>query len=150
MEEIKEELNKIQKILIEKFNPLAIILFGSFARGTQNLESDIDIAIVSKNNNKKDIFEIKQELEEIVSRDVDLVNITDTNISEGFRYEILMNGIVLYCQDEYKFDMYKIAKCREYLDFNENIDSSNKFSNAKKIANLYFVKTISGLPGNLL
>ena len=120
MEEIKEELNKIQKILIEKFNPLAIILFGSFARGTQNLESDIDIAIVSKNNNKKDIFEIKQELEEIVSRDVDLVNITDTNISEGFRYEILMNGIVLYCQDEYKFDMYKIAKCREYLDFNES------------------------------
>ena len=59
-------------------------------------------------------------MEEIVSRDVDLVNITDTNISEGFRYEILMNGIVLYCQDEYKFDMYKIAKCREYLDFNES------------------------------
>ena len=26
----------------------------------------------------------------------------------------------------------------QYLDFNENIDSSNKFSNAKKIANLYF------------
>ena len=120
MEEIKEELNKIQKILIEKFNPLAIILFGSFSRGTQNSESDIDIAIISTNNSKNDVFTVKQELEEITSRDVDLVNITDTNISEGFRYEILMNGIVLYCQDEYKFDMYKIAKCKEYLDFNES------------------------------
>ena len=120
MDEIKEELNKIQKILIEKFNPLSIILFGSFSRGTQNAESDIDIAIVSINNSKKDVFTVKQELEEITSRDVDLVNITDTNISEGFRYEILMNGIVLYCQDEYKFDMYKIAKCKEYLDFNES------------------------------
>ena len=120
MEEIKEELNKIQKILIEKFNPLAIILFGSFSRGTQNSESDIDIAIISTNNSKKNIFAIKQELEEITSRDVDLVNIADNNISEGFRYEILMNGIVLYRQDEYKFDMYKIAKCKEYLDFNES------------------------------
>ena len=120
MDEIKEELNKIQKKLIEKFNPLAIILFGSFSRGTQNAESDIDIAIVEKNNSKKEIFEIRQELEEITSRDIDLVNITDTNMSEGFRYEILMNGIVVYCQDEYKFDMYKITKCREYLDFNES------------------------------
>ena len=120
MNEIKEELNKIQKKLIEKFNPLAIILFGSFSRGTQNAESDIDIAIVAKNNSKKEIFEIRQELEEITSRDIDLVNITDTNMSEGFRYEILMNGIVVYCQDEYKFDMYKITKCREYLDFNES------------------------------
>ena len=120
MDEIKEELNKIQKKLIEKFNPLAIILFGSFSRGTQNAESDIDIAIVAKNNSKKEIFEIRQELEEITSRDIDLVNITDTNMSEGFRYEILMNGIVVYCQDEYKFDMYKITKCREYLDFNES------------------------------
>ena len=27
-----------------------------------------------------------------------------------------MNGKVLYCQDEYKFDIYKIDTCREYLD----------------------------------
>lgn len=120
MEEIKVELEKIQKLLIERFQPLAIILFGSFARGTQNNESDIDIAIVATNNDKKYLFSVKQELEEITSKDIDLVNLTDLNMSEGFKYEILMNGKLLYCQDEYKFDMYKIDTCREYLDFNES------------------------------
>lgn len=120
MEEIKEELEKIQKLLIEKFQPLAIILFGSFARETQNAESDIDIAIVAQNNDKKDMFLSKQKLEELTSKDIDLVNLTDLNMSEGFKYEILMNGKVLYCKDEYRFDMYKIDTCREYLDFNES------------------------------
>lgn len=120
MEEIKEELEKIQKLLIEKFQPLAIILFGSFVRGTQNAESDIDIAIVAQNNDKKDMFLTKQKLEELTSKDIDLVNLTDLNMSEGFKYEILMNGKVLYCKDEYRFDMYKIDTCREYLDFNES------------------------------
>lgn len=120
MEEIKEELEKIQKLLIEKFQPLAIILFGSFARGTQNAESDIDIAIVAQNNDKKNMFLTKQKLEELTSKDIDLVNLTDLNMSEGFKYEILMNGKVLYCKDEYRFDMYKIDTCREYLDFNES------------------------------
>lgn len=120
MEEIKEELEKIQKLLIEKFQPLAIILFGSFVRGTQNAESDIDIAIVAQNNDKKDMFLTKQKLEELTSKDIDLVNLTDLNMSEGFKYEILMNGKVLYCKDEYRFDMYKIDACREYLDFNES------------------------------
>ena len=120
MEEIKEELEKIQKLLIEKFQPLAIILFGSFVRWTQNAESDIDIAIVAQNNDKKDMFLTKQKLEELTSKDIDLVNLTDLNMSEGFKYEILMNGKVLYCKDEYRFDMYKIDTCREYLDFNES------------------------------
>lgn len=120
MEEIKEKLCEIQKILIEKFQPLAIILFGSFARGTQNDDSDIDIAIVTDNNDKKYLFSVKQELEEVTSKDIDLVNMADLNMSEGFKYEILMNGKVLYCKDEYKFDMYKIDTCREFLDFNES------------------------------
>ena len=106
--------------MIEKFQPLAIILFGSFARETQNAESDIDIAIVAQNNDKKDMFLTKQKLEELTSKDIDLVNLTDLNMSEGFKYEILMNGKVLYCKDEYRFDMYKIDTCREYLDFNES------------------------------
>ena len=55
-----------------------------------------------------------------MTKDIDLVNMADLNMSEGFKYEILMNGKVLYCKDEYKFDMYKIDTCREFLDFNES------------------------------
>lgn len=120
MEEKLEEFKRIQEVLIKQFEPLAIILFGSYARGTQNNDRDIDLAIISSKADKKQIFEIKQELEEISSKDVDLVNLKDKNISEGLRYEVLMSGKVLYCLDEYKFEMYKIEKIKEYLDFNES------------------------------
>lgn len=120
MEEIKEILKKIQKSLIEDFDPMAIILFGSYSRNTQNSESDIDIAILAENVTKLEIFNKKQKLEELSGKDVDLVNLANEDMSDGFRYEILMNGVVLFCKDEYKFDLYKLDMFREYLDLNES------------------------------
>lgn len=120
MEEIKEKLKQIQEILIEDFKPLAIILFGSYSRNTQNPNSDIDIAFYAKNIEKIEIFKEKQKLEEILDKDIDLVNLANEDISDGFRYEILANGMVLYCTDPYKFDLYKLDMYREYLDLNES------------------------------
>ena len=120
MEEIKELLDSIKEKLIEDFKPLAIILFGSYARNSQNKDSDIDIAIIAQNTDKKDIFYAKQNLEQIFMKDVDLVNLKDINISDGFRYEILMNGIVLYCSDAYEYEIYKLNMFREYLELNES------------------------------
>lgn len=45
-----EIINSIEKFIKEikkKYNVEAIILFGSYAKGTENEDSDIDIAIVS-------------------------------------------------------------------------------------------------------
>jgi len=56
MENISEELKKIQENLIQKFNLLAIILFSSYARNTQHEESDIYIAIISFNTEKSKIL----------------------------------------------------------------------------------------------
>ena len=106
----------IKKKLVDDFECEAIILFGSFARGTQNEKSDIDIAFKSKRKiSKKEIFEEKILLEDISKRDIDLDEIND-----DFRYEILMNGKELYCEDKTKFDLYKIDMFREYIDLNEN------------------------------
>ena len=118
MEEIKEILNKTVEYLKNEINPFAIILFGSYSRNTQNKESDIDIAIKGNNIDLKKIYELKQKLEDISQKDVDLVDLDD--ISDVFRYEILMNGIKLFCQDDYKFDLYKLDMCREYLELNES------------------------------
>lgn len=97
----------------------AIILFGSYARGMQTKESDIDIAFkTQKKISKKEQFDIVQELEEILKLDVDLINLD--NITDVFRYEILMNGETLYCKDSFKFDMYKLDMFREYLELNES------------------------------
>lgn len=117
---MNEIIDEIKKVLIEKCKPEAIILFGSYARGTQNNESDIDIAIkTNQKMSKLDIFNLKNELEEISKKDIDLINLDMLN-SDGFKYEILVNGIEIYCEDKYKFDLYKLDMYREYLELNES------------------------------
>lgn len=110
---------EITKKLINDFECEAIILFGSFARNTQNEKSDIDIAFKSKTKiSKKQIFDEKLLLEDIAKRDIDLVDLDEIN--DDFRYEILMNGKELYCENRLKFDLYKLDMYRDYIDLNES------------------------------
>ena len=53
--EIMESINKYIKKISKYYKIEAIILFGSYAKGTQNEDSDIDIAIIS--SDFKDIFD---------------------------------------------------------------------------------------------
>ena len=116
---MKEILDIIKKFILENVDCNAIVLFGSYARGTQNAESDIDIAIKPNTNiSKKQIFYLSQELEEKIKTEVDLINLDDIN--DSFRYEILINGKTIYCKDELKFELYKLDMYREYLELNES------------------------------
>ncbi len=116
---MKEILDIIKKIILENVDCDAIVLFGSYARGTQNAESDIDIAIKPNTNiSKKQIFYLSQDLEEEIKTEVDLINLDDIN--DSFRYEILINGKTIYCKDELKFELYKLDMYREYLELNES------------------------------
>lgn len=132
MEEIKEKLELIKKYLINNFKCEAIVLFGSYSRNTQNAESDIDIAIKLKEKiGAKQLFCAKNELEDITNKDIDLIDLD--NIQDGIRYEILINGIPLYVEDELKFELYKLDMYREYLELNESrqiiIDNIKKGGN---------------------
>lgn len=116
MEEIKE---KVIQFMNSVMDCEAIVIFGSFARGTQTEESDIDIAIkVNGNITKKEIFEMSHSLEDELKRDIDLVNL-DTIENDGFKYEILINGITIYCKNCNEFEQYKLDAYREYLELNE-------------------------------
>ena len=116
---IEEKIKLINTTILNKVQCEAIVLFGSYSRGTQNNESDIDIAIKPENEiSKKDLFYLSQELEDIIKKDIDLVNLDDIN--DSFRYEILINGKTIFCKDELKFEMYKLDMYREYLELNES------------------------------
>ena len=116
MKEIKDE---IIKLILNSINCDAIIIFGSYARETQNEDSDIDIAIKpSKEISKKDLYNLSNKLSDNLKKDIDLINL-DTIENDGFKYEILINGILIYCKDSYKFDLYKLDAFRDYLELNE-------------------------------
>lgn len=114
-----EKITEIIDILKKQFNCDVIILFGSYARETQRQDSDIDIAFKTKRNiSKQELFDTAQKLEGILKKDVDLIDLN--NISDSFRYEILINGKVIYCEDDFQFDLYKLDMFREYLELNES------------------------------
>ena len=116
---MKMKFEEATQMLNEKLNCTAIILFGSYSRGDQREDSDVDIAIKSNRKiSKQEIFDMTGELEQVLKKDVDLVNLDD--VSDSFRYEILMNGKVLYCNDNFKFDLYKLDMFREYLELSES------------------------------
>ncbi len=53
--DILDSINKFIKEIKKQYNVTAIILFGSYANGTENEYSDIDIAVVS--NDFEDIYD---------------------------------------------------------------------------------------------
>ena len=54
--EIVDIVNKYIAIVKENYNVVAVILFGSYAKGTEHEDSDIDIAIIT-DDIKTDIFD---------------------------------------------------------------------------------------------
>lgn len=72
--DIEKIKSKIRKIL-EKYRIKKAGLFGSYAKGQQNKNSDIDILLQpSKNMSLLDLSELKIELEQIFGKKVDLVS----------------------------------------------------------------------------
>ena len=125
---------KIVKILLYNLECEAIVLFGSYSRGTQNAESDIDIAIkVKEKLDKKELYRLSNLLADEFNKEVDLINLDE--IGDTFRYEILINGKTLYCKDELQFELYKLDMYREFLELNES--RQDIINNIKKGGNIY-------------
>jgi predicted nucleotidyltransferase len=89
---ISLQLNKeLRHLLKEKgINTDKIVVFGSFARGTENKDSDIDLIIVSKTFRGKSIFErielttgIGRKLVKIFKKPFDLMFYSDQEWEDG-------------------------------------------------------------------
>ncbi len=73
---MQNSIQSIEVAIVEKLiplNPLRIILFGSYASGTPNADSDLDICVVkwevkSKSKEKKEIRERLKEL--LIAKDI--------------------------------------------------------------------------------
>jgi predicted nucleotidyltransferase len=96
----KNEAIKIAKRYVEslssKFQIESAVLFGSFAKGTNRQDSDIDIAIVFKSVD--DIIDLQIQLMQMRTDDDLLIEphpfkISDFNISNPLVAEIKKNGI---------------------------------------------------------
>ncbi len=97
-----DEIFQQTQIIIKKFDPLKIVLFGSYAWGETSPESDVDLLVVidSKRSVRDLLFEMTMALDHIFP--IDLIVKTEEEIqsrlSNGdfFIRDILEKGKVLY------------------------------------------------------
>ncbi len=104
---LKEEIPELQ----------ALYLFGSYADGTANDASDIDIAYLStKSLTPTQKWHISQKLALLLSKDIDLIELFNTNTI--FRYQILSTGTRLYGEG-YDIESFETLAYSFYLRFQE-------------------------------
>lgn len=72
-EELKEILTQHKEVLREKFKVKKIAIFGSYVRGEQNQESDIDILVEFREPVGFLFIHLADYLEEILGAKVDLL-----------------------------------------------------------------------------
>ena len=96
-----EAIEKVKRFadLVSLELPLkAVILFGSYAKGTERRDSDIDVAIVVKSTNKEFseyapmIWRLRRKIDTLIEP----VLIEEDNDLSGFLEEIYRTGILVY------------------------------------------------------
>ena len=97
--EIMDIVERYIKVILENYKVKAIILFGSYAKGTNDKDSDIDIAIITDDIKSKDVFEEQLNLKKL-RRKIDyrlephLIEIDDYDkIATPFIQEVIDTGI---------------------------------------------------------
>lgn len=106
---------KLTKCLEEKEDIILAFIFGSEIKGQRGEESDLDIRVYLKDENKED--EIWSEISKVTGCDVDLVllnNAPATLISSIFK-----TGIPLVIKDRKLYTSLYLTKSLEAEDFHE-------------------------------
>ena len=115
----KDTFQIIRDFLINKINPCFIIVFGSYAKGNANQNSDIDVAVFHEDTHltSYDFFIIAQELAELLNIEVDLVNLRTA--STVFQAQIYTTGIVIYSSDDTLLKKQQMTALSMYTKLNE-------------------------------
>ncbi len=104
------DLGRLLERLRSHEKVLAVVLFGSAARGEVTPLSDVDLAVVVDDPTPED----EAELGSLYSREVDLVLFH--RLPPYIQFEVLREGRVLYLRDEGKFEEVKFRTVRTYLE----------------------------------
>lgn len=114
-----EMFQTIQDTLIKKIDPVFIIIFGSYAKKSTHKDSDIDIAFYSENQmlTTYEVFQLAQELADILKIEVDLVNIRTA--STVFKAQIYTTGTIIYSTNDTLLKNLQMTALSMYAKLNE-------------------------------
>ncbi|MGL4819509.1 MAG: nucleotidyltransferase domain-containing protein [Bacilli bacterium] len=104
MKEIQTELDEIVNAVLTQFDVYQIYLFGSYAKGTQTEESDLDLCIVVESTQRKiDLLkQVRRALYTVSSRPLDVLIYPSeefeirSNQTCTMEFQIVCEGVLLY------------------------------------------------------
>lgn len=109
-------LNKLSEIFSQYPDIQAVYLFGSMATNRTHPESDLDLAIVSRNPNlKQQWLDILTELAKQGFDRVDLSFLDNRNLI--LKYEAVRLNRPIYQTEDFDHGSYSSLAIRQYLDF---------------------------------
>lgn len=95
-----------------------VYIFGSLAKGTEDDNSDIDVAFYSHNDyDPFEIFILAQNIGKVLKREVDLIQLK--NSSTVFQKEVLEHGRVIYEKDPVERERFELLVFKKYARLNE-------------------------------
>ncbi len=109
-------LSQAVALLQQRFDPVAILLYGSYARRRAHPGSDIDLVIFQPRC-EPDIFELnlaRIDLEDLCRRPIDLVILEEA--SPVLAMQILRNHQLLALQDRRPLDAFVVKILTDYAD----------------------------------
>lgn len=108
----------VKEILFERLQPAFVIVFGSYAKGSEREDSDLDLTYYSKENlTSYERFLMAGGIAEICNIEVDLVDIRQ--IDTVFAAQIFSTGELLDCADNNVFIKERMKALSMYSALNE-------------------------------
>lgn len=138
------ELSDLKDSLVKVYGSklIAIAIFGSVARGTASLSSDLDLLIVLDRSVKieRDLYD-QLSLRKLLNRDLSpvYVNLPETSSVSPFWMEIAMDGVVIYDKD---------LILNRFLIFVRDLIVKNSWYRKFSHGQPYWVKSAHGVPTN--
>lgn len=91
-----EEIAALVKPVAEKYQVQSIYLFGSYARGEANAESDLDFLVCGGENFRlARIFSLAEELRRVLNKKVDVLEIHEINVGSDLYNAIMKERLLL-------------------------------------------------------
>ena len=88
---------EVLKGVVEPYDIRAVYLFGSFARGDQGPESDVDVRLeCGPAINYGDLLDIQESLERLLERPVEIVTNPLEFMRPAFRRRVQRDEVLLY------------------------------------------------------
>ncbi len=82
------------KTLLVRYNAEYALLFGSYARGEETPDSDIDVVVYGgKNFKKSNIFAFAEELREMIGKNVDAFELSEIDTDTPLYDKVIAEGI---------------------------------------------------------